>query len=98
MRTYNIILLLTLCLGNIATVIHGSELEQQKDSIKELLMITSSTDKRLQLLKEMSYLSMDDSTGNFWLQQLRKEAKESNQSDKEEWAILQTKKNGQFGH
>ena len=87
MRTYHIILLLILCLGNITTVIHGSELEQQKDSIKELLMITSSTDKRLQLLEEMSYLSMDDSTGNFWLQQLRKEAKEGNQPDKEEWAI-----------
>lgn len=87
MRRYNIILLLILCFGNITTVIRGSELEQEIDSIKKLLMITSAADKRLDLLEKISYLSMDDSTGNFWLKQLKKEAQEARQIDKEGWAI-----------
>lgn len=86
MRKYCILLLLIFCLSNIATI-QASELEQQKDSIKEQLMITSSTDKRLKLLEEISFLSMDDSTGYFWLNQLRKEAKETGEPDKEGWAI-----------
>lgn len=86
MSKNNSLLLLIFCLCSIITS-YGSELGQQKDSIKELLMITSDTDKRLELLEKMSYLSMDDSTGYFWLNQLRKEASEAQKTDKEGWAI-----------
>ena len=86
MSKNKIFLQLIFCLCSIVTL-YGSELEQRKDSIKELLMVTSETNKRLELLEKMSYLSMDDSTGYFWLNQLRKEASEARDTDKEGWAI-----------
>ena len=86
MRKNNISLLLIFCLCSIV-MSFGSELEQKKDSIKELLMVTSETNKRLELLERISYLSMDDSTGNFWLNQLKKEAHEAHDTDLEGWAI-----------
>ena len=59
MSKNKIFLQLIFCLCSIVTL-YGSELEQRKDSIKELLMVTSETNKRLELLEKMSYLSMDD--------------------------------------
>lgn len=66
---------------------YSSDLKQHQDSLIQLLAKTSDTGPRLELLQELSFLSLDDSTASEWLDQMLKEARKAKRPEKEDWAI-----------
>lgn len=65
----------------------GADLKQRQDSLIQLLAKTSDTTPRLELLRQLSFLSQDDHTGPDWMHQLIKEARKAGINEKEDWAI-----------
>lgn len=85
-KNYIIPLLILLGICHLSPI-HGEDLKSRQDSLIQLLAKTSNTGPRLELLQELSFLSLDDSTASEWLTQMLKEAKEADLPEKEDWAI-----------
>lgn len=87
MKKYNTIaLLLFTCLWNLWPV-YGSDVKQQQDSLILLLAKTSDATERLEQLRQLSFISLDDSTATVWLHELIREARINENREKEDWAL-----------
>lgn len=87
MKKNYIILLFFLTYFCIPLPAHDTDLRYRQDSLIQLLAKTSDISPRLELLQELSFLSLDDSTASEWLNLLLKEAQKANRPEKEDWAF-----------
>ena len=71
------------------TTLLGSEIQEQKDSLKSLLDNTVIPQERFKLLKQIANIYQDSSQEAHWLQQLMNESLTNKDFDMHEWSVRQ---------